>query len=252
MDIKAPISAVIITKNEEDRIARAVQSVGFCNEIIIVDSNSTDKTCKIATDLGAKVVQQPFLGYGAQKNAGFELANELWILSIDADEEVSKALATEITKTISSVNQPSAYSIPRKNYFLGQPLKYGREGKDRLVRLFQKGKASYDNALVHERMDVAGQIKKLNSPLYHYTYRDLDHAKEKMNKYATLGAKALQNKGKSRSLLAIIMLHPIYFLKHYLVYGNILNGKIGWTWSKLMASYHTLKYKKLRVLNKSS
>jgi len=243
--MRLPISAVIIAKNEADRIAKAVQSVQFCEEIIVVDSFSVDETMAISKSLGARVIQQEFLGYGAQKNFGFSQATQEWILSLDADEVVSVTLAEEI-KTIFSVQpQYSSYFLRRKNFFLGQELKFGREAKDLLIRLFKKKVGVYSDAIVHEVMQVQGESGKLKEPLNHFTYRSLQHAQEKMQKYAALGATQLKEKGRSRALWLIQLLHPFYFIKHYLFYGNIWNGKVGWQWSKLMAGYHTLKYKTL-------
>ena len=155
---------------------------------------------------------------------------------------MSKALRQEIESAFSGLEVPfNGFSMPRKNFFLGKELKYGRESRDRLTRLFLKEKGKYNDALVHERLSVEGAVKTLQGPLLHFTYRSLAHAKEKMKKYAQLGAQQLHDSGKSRSALLIALAYPVYFVKHYLVYGNILNGTAGLQWSKLMANYHTQK-----------
>lgn len=244
---KAPISAVIITKNEEDRIGRTISKLQFCQEIIVVDSNSTDGTVEIAKSFGAKVIQQEFLGYGAQKNFGFSKASFSWILSVDADEEVSKDLQEAIkNELIEQALSPSldidGYYVCRQNFFLGKPLKYGKESKDWLLRLFRKGAAQYDNQLVHEQMIIPEHSARLNGKLLHHTYKSWEHALDKMDKYAALGAQELKKKNKTRSRRLTYLLKPFYFLKHYILNGNFLNGLTGWRWSRLMAYYHTKKY----------
>lgn len=169
---------------------------------------------------------------------------------MDADEVVSQELRQEIESAFSGKEVPfNGFSFPRKNFFLGSELKYGRESRDRLTRLFRKGKGKYNEALVHETLHVEGAVKLLQGPLLHYTYRNLAHAKAKMKKYAQLGAQQLQQRGKSRSALMIALAYPVYFAKHYVVYGNILNGMVGFQWSRLMAKYHTQKYIYLCQLN---
>lgn len=238
---KYPVSAVIITKNEGDRISRTLNALQFCKEILVVDSGSSDDTVELSVQYGAKVIQQDFLGYGAQKNYGFSLATQPWILSLDADEEVTQELKSSIIKAINDSHLEGFY-ICRQNFFLGKPLKFGKESKDWLLRLFRNGKAMYGNQLVHEKMIPPTNTARLKGNLNHYTYKSWKHATGKMDSYAELGAQELKNKGKSRAKWLIHLLRPIYFLKHYLLAGNFLNGIVGWKWSKLMTYYHTKKY----------
>lgn len=241
---KLPITAVIITKNEADRIKPALLSVQFCKEILVIDSGSDDGTQDLSQKIGAQVVQQEFLGFGAQKNYGFSLATQPWILSIDADERVNAALANAISQAMADP-KADGYYVKRKNYFLGKALKYGREGNDWLLRLFRKGQAQYGEELVHEQMIAPANTMRLKGELIHHTYRSWRHAREKMTRYALLGAEELKRKGKSRPRWLIQLLKPVYFFKHYIIYGNILNGLVGMRWSLLMTHYHTKKYRML-------
>ena len=241
MNKKLPISAVIITKNEADRIANTLNKLNFCKEIIVIDSNSADGTVEIAKKSGAIVINQDFLGYGAQKNFGFSKANQPWVLSIDADEEVTSELASSIGKAI-MLSGFDGFFICRQNFFLGKPLKYGKESKDWLLRLFRKGTAQYGNQLVHEQMEAPENSSKIDGKLLHHTYKSWSHAIDKMEKYAQLGAQELKKKNRTRSIVVIYLLHPFYFFKHYILAGNVFNGLTGWRWSRLMAYYHTKKY----------
>lgn len=241
MSEKYPISAVIIAKNESERIGKTLSKLQFCREIIVVDSNSSDGTAELARNCGAVVVNQDFLGFGAQKNFGFSKASQPWILSIDADEEVTQVLEKSICRATRQEVFDGFY-ICRQNFFLGKPLKYGKESKDWLLRLFKKGMAQYGDQLVHEQMEVPEKTTRIEGKLLHYTYKSWEHAIEKMDKYAALGAQELRKKNKTRASWLTYLLQPFYFLKHYIVNGNIWNGITGWRWSKLMAYYHTQKY----------
>jgi len=240
---KIAISAVIITKNEADRLAETLKSVQFCDEVIVIDSFSTDETTSVAKNLNAHVFQQAFLGYGAQKNYGFTKAKNDWVLSIDADEIVTHELMAEIQQIVNQgVQDCVALNIPRKHVFLGKLFKYGKESKDLLPRLFNRNFAHYDDALVHEKLVINGPSKSLKNPLLHNTYRNWEHAKEKMDKYAQLGADELQRKNKKRPLWLVYLSYPFYFFKHYFIYLNFLNGSEGLKWSLLVSNYHFKKY----------
>jgi len=240
---KVAISAVVIAKNEADRLGETLKSLQFCNEIIVVDSFSTDNTMDVAKSNNAQVYQQTFLGYGAQKNYGFSKAKNNWVFSVDADEVVTNELIKEIQDTFNKeIKDCIAFYLPRKHVFLGKLFKYGKESKDMLPRLFNKNYAQYDDALVHEKLIINGATKTLKNSLLHNTYRNWEHAVAKMDNYSKLGAKALRAKHKKRPLWLAYVSYPFYFFKHYFIYLNVLNGREGLQWSLLVANYHFKKY----------
>lgn len=242
------ISTVIIAKNESYNLAFTMPRLSWCDDIILIDDNSTDDTVKIANQYGAKVFSRAFDGFGNQKRFGVERAQNQWILNIDADEYLSDELIHEL-ETLNPDQDIDAFQIPIQHVFLGKIFKYGKESHYLHTRLFHKNSANFDQAIVHEKVIHTGKLGKLNGRILHYSYKDKAHYFEKLEKYADQGAQKLKAKGKSRPLWICYALYPIYFAKHYFVYGNCLNGRAGFTWSYLSAWYHTLKYIKLHQLN---
>ncbi|HEY1045935.1 MAG TPA: glycosyltransferase family 2 protein [Bacteroidia bacterium] len=242
------ISAVIIAKNEADNLKMSLPKLNWCDEIILVDDESTDDTAEIAKSFGAKVFERKFDGFGLQKRYGVSLAQNDWILNIDADEVLSEELIKEIS-TLKELNEINAYRIPIRHFFLGKAFNYGKESKYLHLRLFNKKFGNFDEAAVHEKVHVKGKIHNLNHIIFHHSYRDLSHYFRKFNHYTDIGAAKLKEKGKSRSLLMCLAAFPIYFFKHLIIYLNILNGWQGFVWSYLNAWYHTVKYLKLYELN---
>lgn len=235
------LSVVIITLNEEDCIGRALKSIeNIADEIIIVDSGSTDKTIEIAKRFGAKIYFRKFDNYGAQKNYAAEKAKGEWILSLDADEEISIELANEIQQYITKSQQTFvAFSIPRKNIILGKFIKYTRwqPELDRHVWLWRKdsGKWSGD---VHEEVEIFnGSIGKLINPKIHYQYDTVREFLSMMNNYSEIESNE-KNKRISFSILRLII-DPVYnFLIRYFYRFGLLDGWRGFVLSYLMALYH--------------
>lgn len=247
-----PISVVIITYNEEDNLPRTLAKLKWCDDIVIVDSGSTDNTSNIAMEHGARFYSHLFEGYGKQKNYGFLLAKHDWILSIDADEVLTDGLIEELHKVTNYSSEISAYRIPIRNVFLEREFKYGKESNFLHLRLFKNGIGSFNEDEVHEKLQVKGQVGSLKNHILHYSYKSVPHYMEKLETYTTRGAYQMYKNGKKRGLLLIYLLAPFYFFKHYVLYGNFLNGKPGFIWSILNAKYHTVKYLKLFQLNQSN
>lgn len=245
------ISVVIITKNESDNLKLSLPALSWCKDIIVVDDFSTDDTKAIAESYNARVFQRKFDGFGNQKRFAVEQALNDWVLNIDADEVLSSELIQEI-KALQFTNEYSAYSIPIRHVFMGKVFLYGKESKYYHLRLFNRLKGNFDTALVHEKVAITGVTSKLNNVILHYSYKNLSHYFQKFNTYTDSGAQNLKTKGKKRPLIVCLLLFPVYFLKHYIIYGNILNGKAGFIWSYLNAWYHTVKYLKLYELNKTT
>jgi glycosyltransferase involved in cell wall biosynthesis len=242
------ISTIIIAKNEADNLKKTLPRLHWCDDIVVIDDNSTDETAQIAAAFKARVFKRSFDGFGPQKQFAVTQTVNEWVLNIDADEYLSDALIEELNQ-LSPPAKTDAFQIPIQHVFLGKVFKYGKESSYPHTRLFNKQTANFDDAIVHEKVKHNEQLGKLKGRILHYSYRDKAHYFEKLEKYAQQGAIKLKAKGKRRPLWLSYTLYPIYFLKHYLVYGNILNGYAGFTWSYLSAWYHTLKYIKLYQLN---
>lgn len=244
------ISVIIIAKNEEENLKRSLPLLSWCDDIVLIDDCSTDKTAEIAASFGAQVYQRTFDGFGTQKRFAVSKTKYDWVLNIDADECLQEDLIQEILQLEEEAGI-AAYELPIQHVFLGKIFKYGKESKYPHLRLFNKKLGNFNEALVHEKVEVSGGIKRLKGRILHYSYKDLNHYFLKFNLYTNSGAKRLHEKGKSRSLFLSILAFPVYFFKHYFVYGNCLNGKEGFIWSYLNAWYHTVKYLKLHELNQS-
>ena len=243
----AKISCVIITLNEEENIRRSLTAVNWFDEIIVVDSGSTDKTIDICKELGCKVYHKNFDGYGEQKRYAVSLAQNDWVLNIDADEVVSDELKTEIEKIFSDENiNSNGYALRRKLIFLGKKFNYGKESKEYYIRLFNKNFGNFSKDRVHEKVELNGEAKKLKGVFYHYSYKNIEQYFTKFNSYTTKAATALFEKGKTgRSPAVIIIGFPIYFLKNYIINRNFLNGIPGFLWALFSSLYPVIKYFKL-------
>jgi len=185
-----PVSVVVITRDEEGNIERCLNSARWAAETIVVDSHSSDRTRELATGLGARVFERDWPGYGPQKNFGIAQAKQPWVLSLDADEEVSKPLASEIEDRLAAEPVESAFRVLRPTFFMGRPLAhYGRAPRDPgLVRLFRRDRGQFDNRIVHESVQVNGPVAMLASPILHHCYPNLRTYWRKIHQYARLEA----------------------------------------------------------------
>lgn len=244
------ISTVIIAFNEADRIEATLLSVSWCSDIVVVDSGSTDGTQAIAEKHGARVIHHPFTGYGEQKQFACDQALNSWVLSLDADEVLSNELQQEIQQTTLQTG-PSAYRIPRRFRFLGRTFTHGRSSVDFPIRLFDKNRCGFNDAVVHESVVVTGDVATFRGEMLHDSYRDIHHYFEKFNEYTTRGAQQLRSHNRSRSLILTCITLPLYFIKHYIVGGHILNGLEGFLWSLFSSWYPLVKVAKAGMLSKS-
>jgi len=183
------ISATIITFNEQSNIARAIESLRCCDEVVVVDSGSVDRTVEIAQRLGARVVDHPWEGFAKQKNVAAEEASHDWILSLDADESLSEALEGEIWQLKKRGPAYDAYTVPRLAQYLGRWILHSGWHPDRKVRLYDRRKARWSGSYVHESVQVNGRIGHLEANLLHYTCDSLSQHLETMNRYTTLAAR---------------------------------------------------------------
>ena len=226
-----PLSVIIITLNEEANLPRALKSVAWADEVIVVDSGSLDRTQQIACELGARVFERPWTGYGQQKNFAQTLAKNDWILNLDADEVVSHSLAHEIQATLQNAAQnptaPLGYYIPRKTFYLGRWIRYGGWYPNYLMRLANKNHASWSEPPVHEAWEIQGPTAELQAPLLHFSFNSISDQVLTNLRFAQLGSQALLQKGRRPSLVQAL-LRPIgKFIETYLIKRGFLDGTAG-------------------------
>jgi glycosyltransferase involved in cell wall biosynthesis len=226
------LTVVLVTLNEAANLPRTLASVRFANEVIVLDSGSTDATVAIAQEMGARIFEEPWKGFARQKNSAIARATGDWMLSLDADEEVSPALAAEIEALLAGEPAFSAYRIPRLNHFLGRPLRYGGYWPDPKLRLFRRGAAEFEDRPVHETMKTAGHVGQLKGHLIHHCYPSLDEYIEHMNRYSSIGADLLVKQDRvSRSLAAFLwnaIANPAAtFAYNYIFRLGFLDGREG-------------------------
>ncbi len=248
----ARLSVIIITCNEEANICRCLKSVEWADEIIVADSRSTDKTAELVRKHGGKLFEIDWPGFGPAKQAALERATGDWVLSIDADEELSPELAGEI-KTITQDSSGSyGYYMPRKANFLGRWIYHCGWYPDPVLRLFRRDKGRFDRAVVHEQVLVEGPIGRLSGELLHYSYPDLETYFAKFNRYTTIGAEELARKGVRSSFAAIVFRPAVSFIKHYISKRGFLDGIEGLLISVFSSMAVMVKYAKLRQINRAS
>ena len=244
------ISAVIIAKNEEANLPGCLESVRWADEIILIDSNSTDRTVEIARAYGAMVFQVEWRGFGHAKGFGIEKAASEWIFSIDADERITPDLAAEIKEAV-KLGRYSGYYLPRRTNFLGRWIRYSRWYPDYVLRLFQKNKGSFSSSLVHEKATVDGPVGRLHNPILHYSYPDIETYFRKFERYTALGAEELYRNGKKFSAVTLVLKSTAAFLRHYVTGAGFLDGVEGFLIASFSALSVMTKYIKLRSLERS-
>ncbi|WP_253696988.1 glycosyltransferase family 2 protein [Bdellovibrio bacteriovorus] len=252
---KLPISLVIITLNEEAHIERCIRSVPFADDVVVVDSFSTDRTVEIAERCGARVFQEKWKGFGPQKAFATAQAKNPWVLALDADEALSPELAAEIYGRFSELNSEAGYLFPRKSYHLGRWISHGGWYPDYQLRLFNKSISQWDSADVHEKVEVKLKLK-MKKDLLHWVFDGISDQVLTNDRYSTLGAKELAAAGKKFSYLKMIFKPWGKFVETYFVKAGFLDGLPGFIIA-VGASYSLfLKFAKLwemeRAQKKSS
>lgn len=243
------ITATIITLDEEKNIARAIESLRCCDEILIVDSGSIDRTVELAEKLGARVVERAWPGYSGQKNWAAEQASHDWILSIDADEALSEALEGEIWHLKKNGPQFDAYTMPRLAQYLGRWILHSGWYPDRKIRLYDRRKARWVGKFVHEALQVDGRLGHLQSNLLHFTCDSISEHLRTMDRYTTLAAEELVAR-KQKIRLWHLILDPAWtFCRTYIFQAGFLDGVEGLTIAYMAALYTFLKYAKARNMS---
>jgi glycosyltransferase involved in cell wall biosynthesis len=241
------ISTVVITYNEERNIERCLKSAApFSAEILVVDSHSTDRTIEIARQCGARVMSNEWPGYGRQKQFALEHAENEWVFSIDADEEVSPELCADI-QSLDYAND--GYEVPRSVWYIDRWIKHGVWYPGYVLRLFRKDRATVTDDIVHESIRVSGSTARLRSDLLHYSYRDVEHHVDKINEFTTLSAKQMYVPGRHVGLHRITLVPFLEFLRTYVAKRGFLDGFPGLVVSLFHSFYVFLKYAKLRELS---
>jgi glycosyltransferase involved in cell wall biosynthesis len=220
------LSAVVIARNEEAAIGACLDSLAWCQEIIVVDSGSEDRTRELATERGAKVIDHDWEGYGRQKNFAVRQAANDWVLCIDADEVISPALRASIEKTLADPAY-RAYEMARCNRFLGRWLRHGEGYPDWILRLFDRRSARWSDDPVHEKVVTAEQVGRLQGDLLHESAETLHSYLEKQNRYTTLQAEILHRKGVRPSRFKLVFSPLVRFLKFYILRRGFLDGVPG-------------------------
>ena len=243
------ISATIITYNEQTNIARAIESLRCCDEVVVVDSGSTDRTVEIATNLGARVIDMEWRGFAGQKNYASSRAENDWILSLDADEALSEALEAEIWQIKKNGPSHDGYTMPRMAQYLGRWILHSGWYPDRKVRLFDRRKANWVGEYVHESVRVNGAVGHLESNILHYTCSSLSEHLRTLDRYTTLAAEQLIAEKQHIGLRQLLLDPPWTFLKTYVVKQGYLDGTEGLAIAYMAAHYNFLKYAKARFMS---
>jgi glycosyltransferase involved in cell wall biosynthesis len=239
------LSVTIITKNEAANIQAALQSVAWADERVVVDAESTDATVDLAAPLADRVVVRPWPGFGAQKNYAASIASHDWILSIDADERVSAALAGEIRTLLAGEPACRGYRMPRVTWHLGRWIRSTDWYPDYQLRLYDRRAGRWSERRVHESVRVAGPVGTIRSELLHYAYRDLSHHLQTIDRYTTLAAEELAAEGRRAGPLDLLLHPPAAFLRNYVLRRGFRDGTAGLVVSAMNAGYVFLKLAKL-------
>lgn len=246
------ISVTIITKNEEENIGRCLDSITWADEIVVLDSGSTDATVEICRRYTNKVYETDWIGFGQQKNRALKHASGEWILSLDADEWITQELREEIQAAISNPGNYSAFGIPRLSSYCGQYIRHSGWWPDYVVRLCRREMARFSEQIIHEKMIVEGSVGRLSNPIMHLSYKDLDHVIEKLNRYTTDNAKMLHAEGAGSGLLKAVLHGLSSFIQSYILRAGFLDGRMGFILAVASAEHSYYKYLKLMMLNEDS
>jgi hypothetical protein len=246
-----PLSVAIITRNAASQLERCLASVAFADEVVVVDSGSTDGTVELAARRGARVVRKEWLGFGAQKQFAVEAAGHDWVLCVDADE----CLSTELREAIiAELKAPRGfvYAVPRRNRFLGRWLKHGEGYPDWNVRLFHRGHAHWGNEPVHEKIATRSPVLRLRGDLLHDSAETLEKYLDKQNRYTSLQAESLRAAGRRANACQLVLSPVLRFIKFYVLRLGFLDGVPGLVHITIGCMNSFNKYAKLKALERAS
>jgi glycosyltransferase involved in cell wall biosynthesis len=247
-----PLSVTVITLNEAARIDDCLASVRWADEVLVVDSGSTDDTVRRATDAGARVLTRDWPGYAAQKNWAASQASHDWILSLDADERVTPALADEIRRTLDAGPAEAGFRMPRVTWHLGRWIRTTDWYPDYQLRLYHRGRARWTPRRVHESVEADGPVRTLTQDLQHYAYRDISHHHATMDTYTRLAAMEMYDQGRRATAADLVLHPPAAFIRNYLLRRGIADGVPGFIVSVMNAYYVFLKFARLREMGSAT
>jgi glycosyltransferase involved in cell wall biosynthesis len=246
------LTVIVITKNEAHNIQACLQSVMFADQIVVLDSGSTDGTADLVKSMGAELVQSPnWPGFGAQKNRALSLARCDWVLSIDADERLTPGLEAEI-KAVIDKPQFDVYSFPRLSSYCGRYMRHSGWYPDRITRLFKRGTASFSNDLVHEKLITQQAVGQLQAHVLHESFTNFESVLDKANRYSTAGAQNLFEQGKTASIGKALG-HGLWaFFRTYVLRRGFLDGRMGLLLAISNAEGTYYRYLKLWLMSQAS
>ena len=241
------LSVILITRNEEANLADCLASLeGIAQQIVVVDTNSSDRTLDIAKSYGAVIAQpQDWPGFGPQKNRALDLATGEWVLSLDADERLTPALKSEIVTAIHHSAHVDCFAIPRLSWYCGRFIRHSGWNPDYVDRLFQRGSARFSDDLVHERLLPCGQVAKLENPMLHYSFMNYSQVLQKIDRYSTASAEQAFAKGKTSTPLKAVLHGAWSFFRTYFLQAGFLDGPQGFTLAMSNAQGTYYRYVKL-------
>ena len=247
----AGLSIIIITKNEALNIRECIEAVKWADEIIVVDSGSTDDTVAICRELTPHVYIHDWPGFGIQKNRALDYASKDWVLSLDADERVTPELRAEIEATMRE-GKALGYEVPRLSSFCGRFMRHSGWYPDYVLRLFRRGRARFSDNLVHERLIMDSKTERLTGLLLHYAFENLEEVLHKTNQYSTAGAQMQFQRGRQSSLSGAVLRGLWSFVRSYVLRAGFLDGREGFMLAVSNAEGTYYRYVKLMLLNKKS
>jgi glycosyltransferase involved in cell wall biosynthesis len=239
------VTVTVITRNEAANIGAALESVGWADELVVVDSESTDSTVDIARRYTERVIVRPWPGFVAQKNFAAQQATHDWILSLDADERVSPQLADSIRTILSGHPEAVAYRMPRVTFHLGRWIRSTDWYPDYQLRLYDRRRARWAGHHVHESLDVDGPTARLRGEIQHYAYRDIAHHLQTMDRYSTLAALQMFEQGRRAHWIDILVTPRLTFFRNYILRGGFRDGMAGLVISAMNSYYVGVKFAKL-------
>lgn len=245
------LSVIIITKNEALNIRDCIESVKWADEIIVVDSGSTDDTLAICREFTPHVYTHDWPGFGIQKNRALDYAKKDWVLSIDADERVTPELRIEIEAAMRD-GKVQGYELPRLSSFCGRFMRHSGWYPDYVLRLFKRGSARFSDNLVHERLILNGKAERLKCLLLHYAFENLEEVLHKTNQYSTAGAQMQFQRGRDSSLTGAVLRGLWSFVRSYVLRAGFLDGREGFILAVSNAEGTYYRYLKLMLLNQKS
>jgi glycosyltransferase involved in cell wall biosynthesis len=245
------LSVIVITKNEGADIRACLESVAWADEIVVVDSGSTDDTVAIAREFTTCVHQHDWPGFGRQKNRALDYVTGDWVLSLDADERVTPELRSSIEAALRDDHACAAYRVSRLSSYCGRFMRHSGWYPDRVVRLFRRGAARFSDDLVHERLLVEGEIGQLDGELLHHAFDSAEEVLHKMDIYSTAGAQKLHQQGRKATLTGAVLRGMWSFFRTWVLRGGFLDGREGFMLAVSNAEGTYYRYVKLMLLNRA-